>query len=419
MRPDAVNWANTNGLSALEFRPKQLVHRRVVRWAVRAALVQAVFGAALSLGAWHLLSESHALRGTASVSAPATAAAAAPATPATRISPTRRTPAQPTAAATGVAAPAAGTAKASGAGSLAAAARALADVPPLVAAAALAAGGQLAALLLAQFILLPIVRSIVRAHSTGLRELFDAIRSMASGVVPKPLPAGAAGEAGHLALAFNDMISRVIAGRKALVEANEMLERRVQERTRELQEANEKLERMACTDALTGLANRRALMQKGELLFRNSVYADTDFVLFLIDLDHFKSVNDTLGHKKGDELISLAASVLRNGCRTDDLAARLGGDEFMVLMPRSDLTAVAAKAEEFQSEFQGQVKALLGGEGLSKMPSMSIGMTSRRQAAATTFAELVQRADLALYRAKDLGRGRAEVYTPRADARAA
>lgn len=417
MRPDAVNWTNTNGLSALEFRPKQLVYRRLTRWAVRTALLQAILGVTLSVGAWHLLTMSRAVRTPPQVNATAARTRAEPTGTSipTGISVTRRV--QPTSpAGTSAMTP---PVKSAPHGIVYHAARRLAGLPDLLVVGLLAGGAQVTAFLLAQLVLVPIIRSMVRTHTSGLRDLFDAISSMASGVVPKPLAVGSPGEAGYLALAFNDMTSRLLANRRALIEANETLERRVEERTRELREANEKLEKMASTDVLTGLANRRALMQRGHNLFQSAAYEDSDLVVFLIDLDHFKMVNDTLGHKKGDELISLAATVLRNGCRTDDLAARLGGDEFIVLMPHSDLQGVSAKANDFQAEFQRQVKILFGVEALTKMPSMSIGMTSRRQAGATSFAELIQRADLALYRAKDLGRGRAEIYTPRVEATAA
>jgi diguanylate cyclase (GGDEF)-like protein len=405
MRPDAVNWSNTNTLSTLEFSPRQLVYRRLTRWALRTSILQAALAVALSIAMpvalWHVMGWLPS--GAATAGSSAEPQAPSPTAPRSNMVVVKRARDSSAPVAPAARADENVTAGQPGGGS---------RFMPWISCAL----AQVAALLLAQLVLLPMISTTLRAHASGSKELFDAIRSMAAGVVPKPLAAGGPGETGYLAMAFNDMTTRLLASRRALVEANEMLERRVKERTQELQEANEKLERMASTDVLTGLANRRALMQRGQILFQSSIHNDSDLAVFLVDLDHFKAVNDTLGHKKGDELITVAANVLREGCRTDDLTARLGGDEFIVLMPTGSLEAVTAKAEEIQSEFQRQVRLSFSDQALPKLPSMSIGLTSRRQSGAATFAELIQRADLALYRAKDLGRGRAEVYEPRAAA---
>jgi diguanylate cyclase (GGDEF)-like protein len=365
MRPDAVNWSTTNELATLEFSPRALVARRLMRYAFHAALTQAVLGVVICWVAWR-------------VGLPAVAR-------------WERWPAV-----------------------VAWWERALSLIPPAFArdagALALVAGSQLAALVIAQLALRPLIGRTLSRHTAGLRDLFGAISTMASGVMPKPLPAGGSGETGYLAMAFNDMTGRLIASRKSLIEANENLERRVAERTRELREAAEKLERMASTDAMTGLANRRALTERGEELFADSIRGSSDLVCFVIDLDNFKGVNDTLGHKVGDELIRLAADALRAGSRGNDLPARLGGDEFILFMPMTEPEAAAAVADRLQADFRRRAGELLKGHTLERMPSMSIGITSRRQAGAMTFEELVQRADAALYCAKARGKGRAEVF---------
>jgi len=136
-----------------------------------------------------------------------------------------------------------------------------------------------------------------------------------------------------------------------------------------------------------------------------------DLVCLMIDLDNFKSVNDTLGHAAGDEVIRVAADTLRASCRPDDLPARLGGDEFTILMNTQGVHQATAIAQRIQDEFHRRIETALTGKTAKSMPSMSIGITSLRSAAAKNLAELMSHADTALYQAKHGGKARAQVYT--------
>ncbi|MDQ3440718.1 MAG: diguanylate cyclase, partial [Planctomycetota bacterium] len=272
------------------------------------------------------------------------------------------------------------------------------------------AATQLIVMLVVQLTAIPLLRRALRHHTGGLKDLFEAIRSMSTGVVPKPLAAGRPGEIGFLALAFNDMIARLLANRKELIEANQSLERRVEARTHELREAAEKLEKMARIDALTGLANRRALMDEGESKFHISTRDGADVVCLLIDLDNFKAVNDTLGHAKGDDLIRAAADTIRHCCRPHDLVARLGGDEFVAILALDDVAPAAAISQRLQVDFQLHSERLLANTALTKLPSMSIGIVSRKTSNAADLDQLMAHADSALYQAKNAGKGRAQVY---------
>jgi diguanylate cyclase len=273
------------------------------------------------------------------------------------------------------------------------------------------AASQLAATVLVQLVTLPLVRRALRRHAGGLKDVFDAIRAMAAGVTPRPLTAGRPGESGFLALAFNDMMARLAAQRKELIEANETLEKKVAARTQELREAAEKLEKMAQIDALTGLPNRRALMDQGEQRVNAALRMGTDLVCLMIDLDNFKLANDTLGHAKGDEVIRIAADTLRDSCRPDDLPARLGGDEFTLLMATQGLSQASMVAQRLQEEFRKRIEtALKDAPQLKTMPSMSIGITSLKSADAARLADLMNHADTALYEAKRGGKARAQVY---------
>jgi len=272
------------------------------------------------------------------------------------------------------------------------------------------AASQLAVMIMLQLAALPLFRRALRHHAAGLKEMSQAIRSMSNGISPKPLVCGRPGEIGYLALAFNDMIARLAANRKELIEANESLEQRVAARTKELRAAAEKLEKMARIDALTGLSNRRALMDEGDAKFAASDRDGSDVVCLLVDLDNFKGVNDTLGHAAGDALICAAAESLRSCSRPYDVAARLGGDEFAILMVLDDLNVAASIAERLQEDFQKRSTELLDGQKLAKKPSMSIGITSRKRSLSKTLEQLLAHADGALYQAKGEGKGRARVY---------
>jgi len=415
-RPDAVYWRNTNQLDSLEFTPSRLVYNRIPRWILNLLILQVALGAVIACGVrmTPVMGWARTLSGAAKT--PATQSPAPQATspqPATPKIPTAAGKSQPVARVVG-----APTAPAAPAPAPAPAATP-ATVVPLISAEDLAdlvtfVASQLIATLVVCIVALPMVRQAIRRHAGGLKDVFEAIRAMAAGVAPKPLTAGRPGESGFLALAFNDMMARLLAQRKELVEANENLERKVATRTQELREAAEKLEKMAQIDSLTSLANRRALIDQGERRFNVAVHQNEDLVCLMIDLDNFKSVNDTLGHATGDEVIRVAADTLRASCRPDDLPARLGGDEFTILMNTQGLQQATAIAQRLQDEFQRRIETALAGKTVKSMPSMSIGITTLRSAAAKNLADLMSHADTALYQAKNGGKARAQVYTKEA-----
>jgi diguanylate cyclase (GGDEF)-like protein len=187
-----------------------------------------------------------------------------------------------------------------------------------------------------------------------------------------------------------------------------MLEEIVKERTAELTKALEdthqaksQIEHHALHDPLTGLANRRYLTQILEEL-SEAQEKDGSIAIFHIDLDRFKQINDTRGHAAGDYVIAHAAAVLKSLVRGDDFVARIGGDEF-VIVARSDgdTRALAALATRIISEL---AKPVLYKKGYCRFGA-SIGIAYARLAD-TNPAKLLVNADIALYRAKDSGRGR-------------
>ena len=190
-----------------------------------------------------------------------------------------------------------------------------------------------------------------------------------------------------------------------LKEANEQLEVRVAERTRELAEANASLERLATTDALTGVWNRRHIMDlAGAELSRARRYGRPLSVL-LFDLDYFKRVNDTHGHAAGDRALRAVVARARAALRATDSLGRWGGEEFLILLPETGLEEARLVAERVRSAIAaGPVD--FDGAGIAI--SASIGV-SAWQEGETSIEQALRRADAALYDAKNAGRNRTAV----------
>jgi diguanylate cyclase (GGDEF)-like protein/PAS domain S-box-containing protein len=168
----------------------------------------------------------------------------------------------------------------------------------------------------------------------------------------------------------------------------------------ERREAAERISLLAQTDALTDIANRRAFIDALRRSFAVAARGGPRFSLLYIDIDHFKSVNDTLGHASGDALLAMVAGRLRANCRAGDLVARLGGDEFAILQTgirdRADVIAMASKMRAILSA----PYALPGGEAQA---TVSVGVAIYSPQASSPEALLAQ-ADQALYSAKAKGR---------------
>jgi len=175
------------------------------------------------------------------------------------------------------------------------------------------------------------------------------------------------------------------------------------ERTnRELKEANEKVEKLARIDPLTGLANRRTLH---EALLREIARAGRlgeHLSVVIADLDHFKTINDRYGHPTGDRVLADAAAVFGNHLRPYDLAARYGGEEFILLLPATSTEGAMVVAERMR-----KTVAEITLPDCPQPITMSLGVAT--WIAGETPEQLVARADTALYAAKNAGRNRVEV----------
>jgi diguanylate cyclase (GGDEF)-like protein len=158
-------------------------------------------------------------------------------------------------------------------------------------------------------------------------------------------------------------------------------------------------------DPLTGIANRRSFLHDGETLLKRQASDPCAIAVMLLDLDHFKSINDRFGHAVGDHVLQLFTQVGSRCMRRMDLFGRLGGEEFAVLLYDTNRDKALVAAEEIRMSFEDATREV---EGKPINATVSIGMVISHDAVLDLSALLAQ-ADHALYRAKDSGRNRVEI----------
>jgi diguanylate cyclase (GGDEF)-like protein len=174
----------------------------------------------------------------------------------------------------------------------------------------------------------------------------------------------------------------------------------------DLARAHEQINRMTLTDPLTGIANRRSFQRGFDAIFERALRRQCPFSLIICDIDFFKQVNDVYGHSCGDLVLQQVARQLQTIVRTGDLAARVGGEEFAVLLEDSS----AQGALEVAERLRRQIETLpLYWNGESLQVTLSLGIADY-PACGGNRPELYERADQALYRAKQTGRNRSLLW---------
>lgn len=169
----------------------------------------------------------------------------------------------------------------------------------------------------------------------------------------------------------------------------------------ELTEANERLKQMALTDVLTELPNRRAAMGRLEQEWASLQRNHRPLACMVIDVDHFKLINDKFGHPAGDLVLRSIAKCLRSAARTQDLVCRFGGEEFLVICPDTDIEAACQCAERLRRQVEAMTL-----EGFKPPLHLTISIGVSSSAGAASLDEMLTRADKCLYAAKQSGRNR-------------
>lgn len=198
---------------------------------------------------------------------------------------------------------------------------------------------------------------------------------------------------------------------RRMLSARRDLERQVELRTTELRSANERLATLVWTDDLTGLANRRHILEKLGEAIAFARRQQMPLAVALGDLDFFKHINDTLGHEEGDRFLCRSARAMQGVLREEDLLGRYGGEEFLALLPGSDAEGAEAACERMRVAVEELSIDQADRIFPSGRPSVSIGLAALDETVRDG-SDLIRRADAALYRAKAAGRNSVVSYRP-------
>jgi diguanylate cyclase (GGDEF)-like protein len=161
---------------------------------------------------------------------------------------------------------------------------------------------------------------------------------------------------------------------------------------------------MAMSDSLTRTGSRRRFEVEGRLLYEHAQRSGHPVAALMVDIDHFKLINDRYGHDAGDRILRRVAEACSSDLRGSDLLARYGGEEFVVVLPKVDEQMVSYAAERMRSRVEEVVHPEIDGQ-----VTVSIGAAAEVPRTAAGFEHLIRRADQALYRAKESGRNRVVV----------
>jgi len=214
-----------------------------------------------------------------------------------------------------------------------------------------------------------------------------------------------AGQLGELSRQVQARTTELQDSNTQLTETNKVLVRTVsdlQEAQSQILRQHQELERLASRDSLTGCLNRGAFFGEFEKAFVKSREHTTELCCLMVDIDHFKRVNDQFGHSVGDQAIQAVATCLSAGLRLTDVVGRYGGEEFCLMFPSTTLHEASSLAERLRAHVEAEA-----GERVRTVPRLAITVSfgiSSTVFGARTPLELVDQADKALYAAKEGGR---------------
>ncbi|HET7768623.1 MAG TPA: GGDEF domain-containing protein [Chloroflexota bacterium] len=190
-----------------------------------------------------------------------------------------------------------------------------------------------------------------------------------------------------------------------------LAQQRAEEHLAEMEAMFRQLEEISVRDALTGLYNRRYFQDRLEQEFQRGERHHRPVSLIMVDIDHFKRVNDTYGHPVGDEVLKAVAQLLLDQTRTIDIAGRYGGEEFALLLPETALADAQHVAERLRERVAATALHRIKKEGLAEQAlrcTVSLGLASYAGVGYASPAAFLSAADTALYAAKHAGRNRVE-----------
>jgi diguanylate cyclase (GGDEF)-like protein len=222
-----------------------------------------------------------------------------------------------------------------------------------------------------------------------LTRLTTAAAEIAAGNLKVRLPVFSGGELGYMTEVFNRMSRQLRLVMGELDATN-----------KELREKNKELHELSITDALTSLHNRKHMMDTLAMEVARGLRYDKLFSILMIDIDDFKSYNDTFGHLPGDEVLRDLGAFLASTLRTEDYAARYGGEEFLLLLPETGSEGAGQLAERLRQRLEEKA---IGAAGDHQGITVSIGVAAFPENGADP-EELIRRADSAMYQAKQAGR---------------
>ena len=183
---------------------------------------------------------------------------------------------------------------------------------------------------------------------------------------------------------------------------------RIKNLAKDLEQKNSVLEQLALTDTLTGLFNRRHFDNQLGIFWEQSVRHDESFTLVMVDIDHFKKINDTYGHAIGDQILRHLSQMMKTICRTGDLVVRLGGEEFVLVLPKTTMRQAFIVSERIRINVSDSKVRTMSGE---VQFTISMGIADREICQASDGYHILKMADDALYKAKNNGRNRVVIYT--------
>jgi two-component system chemotaxis response regulator CheY len=180
-----------------------------------------------------------------------------------------------------------------------------------------------------------------------------------------------------------------------------------------LRDAMNQLYTLATRDSLTGIYNRRALCEWAEKEIDRTRREHAPISLIMVDVDHFKEVNDQYGHQAGDQALCQVVETISNRLRIYDAVGRWGGEEFLLVLPGADQEVAIQIAERLRAEIASDQLMLPGGPTIQVRASFGVAHASGHSR--VTFDELIKQADEALYQAKNAGRNQVRIYSPRTE----